>query len=239
MTETHLPVHVAIVCDGNRRWAQQQGMKVFLGHQKAIDEVIEPLVDRAEQRGIKFLTFWVFSTENWQRPESEVSYLLELFRQAFDRQVQRLHEKNVRVVTIGDLSKFPEDIQTRIRRGKSLTQDNTGITVIFALNYGGRDEMLRAINTLVKQQLAESKNDQSTDRDITKEEFAQYLDTTGIPDPDFIIRTSGEQRLSGFLLWQAEYAELAFPAFHFPEFTPEKFDQLLAEYAHRRRRYGK
>mgnify|MGYP006265918609 CR=1 FL=1 len=225
-----VPQHVAIICDGNRRWAKEHGLEVFLGHQKAVDEVFEPLIDRASERGVKYITFWVFSTENWQRASQEVSYLLQLLRDVFDKQVKRLHEKNMRVQVIGDTSKFDQDIQDRITDGIELTMNNSGITVIFALNYGGRDEILRAVERV---QL------DHPDEKITEHMFSSYLDTMLIPDPDFVIRTGGEQRLSGFLLWQIEYAELAFPEFYFPDFTPEKLDELLAEYASRKRRFGK
>ncbi len=236
MKNTHpIPKHLAIICDGNRRWARSNGLKVFLGHQKAVDEVIEPLVDRAAEHGIEYVTFWVFSTENWQRDKEEVDYLFVLFKRVFDQHVKRLHEKNIRVTTIGDITKFDSEIQESIKRGRELTKDNTGITVVFALNYGGRDELLRAINTMLR----EKTTTQNSDSQISAEEFTQYLDTRDLPDPDFIIRTSGEQRLSGFFLWQCEYAELAFPQFHFPEFTPEKLDELLEEYAARKRRFGK
>jgi undecaprenyl diphosphate synthase len=247
------PKHLAIICDGNRRWAKAHGLEVFLGHQKAVDEVIEPLVDRAAERGVEYLTFWVFSTENWARARIEVDYLLSLFRTVFDQQVQRLHEKNVRVMTIGDTSKFDTDIQERIRNGTELTKHNTGITTIFALNYGGRDELLRAVNKLVQARsdsrskaaatLAaggdEAEIGSEKNMAVTTEELEKFLDTAQIPDPDLIIRTSGEQRLSGLLPWQAVYAELSFPAFNFPEFTPEKLDQILDEFASRSRRFGK
>ena len=248
------PKPLAIICDGNRRWAKAHGLKVFLGHQKAVDEVIEPLVDRAAERGVEYITFWVFSTENWARSKVEVEYLLLLFRKVFDEQVQRLHEKNVRVMAIGDTSKFDSDIQQRIRDGIELTKNNTGITAIFALNYGGRDELLRAVNKLVQARFegglktvtrpaadggesaaVVSKNNMA----VTREELEKFLDTAQIPDPDLIIRTSGEHRLSGFLPWQSVYAELSFPTFNFPEFTPEKLDQILDEFASRSRRFGK
>lgn len=228
-TVAQLPRHIAIICDGNRRWAHEHKLEVFLGHRKALETVVEPLVDKAAEHGIEFITFWVFSTENWQRAPKEVAYLLDLFREFFDSQIKRLHEKNVRVTTIGDISKFPEDIKERIARGKSLTDQNKGITVVLALNYGGRDELLRALRTISSEEI----------NNLTPQILKKHLDTAEIPDPDFIIRTSGEQRLSGFMLWQSEYAELAFPDFYFPEFTPEKLDELLAEYAHRKRRFGK
>ena len=223
-----VPHHVAIICDGNRRWARAQGLAVFMGHRRAAEQVFEPLIQRASDRGVRFLTFWVFSTENWKRNATEVEYLLSLLREFFDRQVARLHEQKMRFAVIGNIQKFPQDIQERITRGIELTQENEGITVIFALNYGGRDEIVRTVNRI--RQLSSS--------EVTAVEFSNYLDTAGLPDPDFIIRTGGEQRLSGFLLWQSEYAELAFPEFLLPDFSPEKLDELLGEYAERQRRFG-
>lgn len=222
------PQHVAIICDGNRRWAKAHKLEAVLGHRKAVDDIFEPLIDRAVARGIKYLTFWVFSTENWKRDKQEVGALMSLFRELLGRQIKLLHEKGIRLKFIGDLEKFDKDIQENVQKGIELTKDNKKITVIFALNYGGRDELLRAVNNA----LAEG------EKNLDAEGFSSYLDTDGIPDPDFIIRTGGEQRLSGFLLWQSEYAELAFPEFYFPEFTPEKLDELLEEYQQRKRRFG-
>lgn len=226
--------HVAIICDGNRRWAKSHGLQVVLGHKKAVDDVFEPLIDHAAELKIPFLTFWVFSTENWKRDKTEVDALLDLFRKLFDDRVDDWHKKQVRVKTIGDISKFPKDIQDRIKKGTELTKNNTGITVIFAMNYGGRDEIVRATKALAADVL---KGKLSPD-EISKETISSYMDTADIPDPDFIIRTSGEYRVSGFLLWQSEYAEFAFPKLYFPELTPEKFDELLSEYDCRKRRFG-
>lgn len=222
------PQHVAIICDGNRRWAREHKLEAVLGHRKAVDDVFEPLIDRAVEHGIKYLTFWVFSTENWKRDQNEIGALMSLFRELLGRQIKLLHEKGIRLKFIGDLEKFDKDIQENVQKGIELTKDNKNITVIFALNYGGRDELLRAVNKVLNE----------GEDFVDAESFSSYLDTADIPDPDFIIRTGGEQRLSGFLLWQSEYAELAFPDFYFPEFTPEKFDELLEEYQQRKRRFG-
>lgn len=223
------PQHVAIICDGNRRWAKEHKLEAVLGHRKAVDDIFEPLIDHAIAKDIPYLTFWVFSTENWHRDQKEVMGLMSLFRELLSRQIKLLHEKGIRLKFIGDLIKFDQDIQEKVQKGIDLTKNNKKITVLFALNYGGRDELIRAINKAL----------QSGKKNITPEEFDNYLDTAGIPNPDYIIRTGGEQRLSGFLLWQSEYAELAFPEFYFPEFTPQKFDLLLNEYQHRKRRFGK
>lgn len=223
------PRHVAIICDGNRRWAREHKLEAVFGHRKAVDDVFEPLIDHAIEKNIQYLTFWVFSTENWKRDSQEVSALMSLFKELLSRQIKLLHQKGIRLQFIGDLTKFDADIQENVKKGIELTKNNKNITVVFALNYGGRDELLRAMNKVL----------QSAEKVVTADEFANYLDTAGIPDPDYIIRTGGEQRLSGFLLWQSEYAELAFPEFYFPEFTVSKFDELLEEYEQRKRRFGK
>ncbi len=225
------PSHVAIICDGNRTWARAHGLEAFLGHRQATQKVIEPLVDRAALRGIKYLTFWVFSTENWKRDKKEVGYLMDLFREFFDSQVQRLHEKNIRVIMIGDPSRLATDIQEKIKEGLELTKDNTGLIVVIAVNYGGHDELLRAVNKLLSSKLA--------GQEVTAAEIESNLDTKGIPDPDLIVRTSGQMRLSGFMSWQSAYSEFAFPKFGFPDFTPDRLDEVLKEFAARHRRFGK
>ncbi len=223
----HIPQHIAIIMDGNRRWARKLGLPVLSGHQKVADEVLEPLVEHAAKRGVRFITFWAFSTENWQREKSEVEGIMRIFRHVIGKRWQRLHEKGVRVRVIGDISKFAPDIRDSLKKVIEQTKDNRKITAIFALNYGGRDEIVRAVRKL--------------DRTKTVEEpdLSAVLDTAGIPDPELIIRTGGEQRLSGFLLWQSEYSELYFPSFYMPEFTPEKLDEAIEEYASRQRRFGK
>lgn len=224
---THTPQHIAIIMDGNRRWARKLGLPVLSGHQKVADEVLEPLVEHAAKCGVRFITFWAFSTENWQREKSEVEGIMRIFRHVIGKRWQRLHEKGVRVRVIGDMSKFAPDIQDSLRKVIEQTKDNKKITAIFALNYGGRDEIVRAIHKLDRT------------KTIKESDLAAVLDTAGIPDPELIIRTGGEQRLSGFLLWQSEYSELYFPSFYMPEFTPEKLDEAIEEYASRQRRFGK
>lgn len=235
MSDLKVPQHVAIICDGNRRWARAHGLPVFAGHKKAIDQVFEELIDQAIKRGVKYLTFWIFSTENWQRDKREVDFLIDAFRGFFDTKIDQLNEKQVRFKMIGRRSDFAPDIQERIEKGEQKTKDNQAVTVTLAMSYGGRDELLRAMQQLAR----EVAGGELAPEQITKEVISQHLDTAGMPDPDFIIRTSGEQRTSGFLLWQAEYAEYYFPEFHFPDFTAQKFDQALAEFEDRQRRFGK
>ncbi len=227
MNTSGIPTHIAIIMDGNRRWAKEHGLPVLAGHQKVADEVLEPLVEHAAKRGVKYLTFWAFSTENWQRDKTEVEGIMRIFRHVIAKRWQRLHEKGVRVNVIGDLSKFAPDIRDSLAKVVEQTKGNTKITAVFALNYGGRDELVRAIGKLPK------------DQAVTEAMISGALDTSDIPDPDFIIRTSGEQRLSGFLPWQGVYSELYFPSFYMPEFTPGKLDEAIEEYQSRKRRFGK
>lgn len=227
-----IPRHVAVICDGNRRWARQKGWEVIKGHEYASEHVFENLADVAIELGIEYLTFWVFSTENWKRDKREVDFLLNLMRKYFKEDIQRLHAKGVRIETIGDISKFPEDIQDSIAEIKKQTAENTSITITLALNYGGRDELVRAMRAICQEHTKK-------EFDFTYDQISQHLDTRNLPDPDVIIRTGGEQRTSGFLLWQSEYAEYMFPKFYFPEFSAERFRQLMEEYALRQRRFGK
>ena len=223
-----VPQHIAIIMDGNRRWAKERHLPILEGHRKVADEILEPLIEHAAKRGIQFMTFWAFSTENWKRSEKEVQGIMAIFRHVIQKRWQRLHEKGVRIRVIGDISKFPQDIHNALTKVVEQTKENKKITVIFALNYGGRDEIIRAIKKV-----------SSIRYQVSSDTFGQYLDTAGIPDPEIIVRTGGEQRLSGFLLWQSEYSELFFPSWYMPEFTPDKLDEIIEEYRKRNRRFGK
>ncbi len=227
MKTTVIPVHIAIIMDGNRRWAREHGLPPLTGHQKVADDILEPLVEHAAKRRVKFITFWAFSTENWKRNTSEVTGIMRIFRHVIKKRWARLHEKGVRVRVIGDLSKFAPDIQESLKKVIEQTKDNQKITAVFALNYGGRDEILRAIRHVENVSA------------LTEESFSQLLDTKGLPDPDFVIRTSGEKRLSGFLPWQGVYSELYFPEFHMPDFTTDRLDEAILEFQRRQRRFGK
>ncbi len=234
-TETnHIPTHVAIIMDGNRRWARRQGLDITEGHRHVANEVIKDLAEHAIERNIEFLTLWAFSTENWKRPEDEVTAILELFREAFDKSAKKLHEKGVRLEMIGDLDRFPDDIRENVRHWIQETKDNETLTVTFALNYGGRDEIIRAVKSLATDVVSGELSLHDIDEDV----FSQHLDTAGTPDPDLIIRPGGEQRLSGFLPWQAEYSEYYFTDTLMPDFSPVKFDEALDEFERRQRRFG-
>lgn len=222
-TKAIIPQHVAIIMDGNRRWARQNGLAIIKGHRKVAEEMIERLADFAIAKGIKFLTLWAFSTENWQRPSEEVKGIMELFRETFATSSKRLHQKGVRVAVIGDLSRFPEDIQDGVNFWLKETKNNQKLTVTFALNYGGRDELQRAVRA-------------------GGENFENHLDTKKmivLPDPDLLIRPGGEKRLSGFLTWQSVYTELYFTDVLMPDFDEQEFAKALADYASRQRRFGK
>lgn len=228
--KARLPRHVAIIMDGNRRWAKKRGLAAVAGHAFAVDSVVEQLIERAGELGIENLTMWAFSTENWGREKEEVSGIMNLFRKALLTKVKKLIQKGARLKVIGDISKFDPDIQEGMKQAMAASEKNDKITVTFALNYGGRDEILRALNHVIIKPL---------DHLVTEEEFEKYLDTAGMSDPDLIIRTGGEQRLSGFMMWQSAYSELYFTDTLFPDFGPEQLDIAIEEYQKRQRRYGK
>jgi len=223
--KSSVPNHVAIIMDGNRRWAKKKGLSVVMGHRKVAQEVIERLVDFAALKGISYLTLWAFSTENWNRQEDEVVGVMNLFRESLTTQVDRLHKKGVRVGVIGDMSRFPKDIQQQTMDFVKKTANNQKMTVVFALNYGGRDEVQRAVKAA-----GPSGN------------FEDFLDTKrmiDLPDPDLLIRPGGEQRLSGFMLYQTAYTEFYFTDVLMPDFNEGEFAKALEEYARRQRRFGR
>ncbi|MBI2034575.1 MAG: di-trans,poly-cis-decaprenylcistransferase [Candidatus Levybacteria bacterium] len=224
-----IPEHVGIIMDGNRRWAKKRRLPLFAGHNEGAKR-IEPLVAYAAKQGISYLTLWAFSTENWERGDKEVRTLLAVFRRVLkDPMLDRLQKDGVRVNVIGDLSPFPRDITEGVKRIIQSSKNNKRITATFALNYGGRAEILRAVKQVT------SHKSQVT----SEKEFAQYLYTAGMPDPDMIIRTGGETRLSGFLAWQSVYSELYFTETLWPDFDEKAFQKALDEYARRERRFGK
>jgi undecaprenyl diphosphate synthase len=216
----NIPKHIGIIMDGNRRWAKAKGLPAIAGHAYAVENTTEALIERAGEMGVKYLTLWAFSTENWGRPEDEVSGLMNLFRKALETKVAKFIARGARLRMIGDMSRFSADIQEGMKKAMVASEQNDKINVTFALNYGGRDEIKRAVEK-------------------SGVEFEKYLDTAGMPDPDLIIRTGGDYRLSGFLMWQAAYSELYFIDTLFPDFTPEKFDVAVEEYQRRQRRFGK
>jgi len=228
-SSNNLPNHIAIIMDGNRRWAKKRGLEIIKGHRQVSEKLIEELADRCIKRGVKYLTLWAFSTENWNRDPMEVKLVMGLFREMLEKNIDQLHQKGIRITTIGNLSRFDQDIREKMERGVEKTTQNKNLTLTFALNYGGRDELLRTVNKLV----AENKTE------ITPEIIDKNLDTANLPDPDLIIRPGGEKRLSGFLLWQAEYSELYFSDILMPDFGAEELDKAIKNYQDRQRRFGK
>jgi undecaprenyl diphosphate synthase len=217
--------------DGNRRWAKEKHLPVFVGHQKGYQR-IEKIVDHAKDRGIPYITFWAFSTENWNRNEKEVALLLKIFREALRSDfAERLIKKGGKIQCIGDLKKFPSDIQEQIDKLIVKSSGNNAITVTFALNYGGRDEIIHAVQNIISNNIDNA--------DINEEVISQYLYTKNMPDPDLIIRTGGMLRLSGYLPWQGVYSELYFTDTYWPDFDAKAFDEALEEYSQRERRFGK
>lgn len=229
----NVPTHVAIIMDGNGRWANSRGLPRTMGHRKGVEAVREA-VRTAGEVGIRYLTLFAFSSENWSRPEAEVSDLMGLLKAFIRRDLADLHRQNVRIRVIGDKTNLRGDILPLLIEAEDTTRNNTGITLVIAFNYGSRDEMTRAMQALA----VDVAQGRLTPDQITPERIASKLDTSGIPDPDLILRTSGEERLSNFLLWQAAYSELLFVPALWPDFNREVFLDALKTYAGRERRFG-
>lgn len=216
--------------DGNRRWARAKGLEPVKGHEYAANHTIEPLIEKCVDLGIPYVTFWAFSTENWKRDEKEVKGILDIFRLAFGTLALRFIAKGAKLQILGDMSRFPEDIAKKTLDMIGKSANNKKITVSFALNYGGRDEILRAIKKIVSEKI-QAEN-------ITEETISTHLDTSGMPDPDLVIRTGGEQRTSGYLPWQSVYSELYFTPVFFPDFTPDQLALAVDDFLKRNRRFG-
>ncbi|NNH30734.1 isoprenyl transferase [Rhizobium sp. SEMIA 4085] len=228
-----MPEHVAIIMDGNGRWAKQRGLPRAMGHRKGVEAVRET-VRAAGDAGIKYLTLFAFSSENWRRPEAEVSDLMGLLKAFIRRDLAELHAQNVRIRIIGDRHSLRSDILNLLLEAEETTRDNTALTLVIAFNYGSRDEIARAMVSLAEDVEA----GRLRAREITPELVNARLDTAGIPDPDLIIRTSGEERLSNFLLWQAAYSEFVFVPEYWPDFGRGLFYAALEKFAARDRRFG-
>lgn len=228
-----VPAHVAIIMDGNGRWAKSRGLPRSLGH-KAGAESVRRTVRAAGELGIKFLTLYSFSSENWKRSPLEVEDLMGLLRHYLRNEIAELHRNKVRLRVIGERSRLNRDIQTLIADGEAATANNPGLTLVLALSYGARNEILDAVRTLAAQAAAGALDPARIDED----RFSAALSTHFMPDPDLIIRTSGEQRLSNFLLWQAAYAEFVFVDQHWPDFGRAELEGALAVFQARERRYG-
>ncbi len=231
--ETKIPQHVAIILDGNGRWAKSKGMPRNYGHVQGA-KTVEKICEEAYRMGIQYLTVYAFSTENWNRPADEVDALMGLLRNYMKTCLKTAAKNNMCVRVIGEKSRLDEDIRRRIAELEAATKENTGLHFQIAINYGGRDEIIRAVKKLAKQVQAGELNPE----DITQEQFDDALDTAGIPEPDLLIRTCGEQRISNFLLWQLAYTEFYFTPIAWPDFTKEELEKAVAAYNKRDRRYG-
>ncbi|MDD2366318.1 MAG: isoprenyl transferase [Desulfuromonadaceae bacterium] len=229
-----LPVHLAVIMDGNGRWAQQRMLKRVIGHQRGA-ETVKMVVEQASLLGIKYLTLFAFSSENWSRPALEVRALMTLLKKYIRQETGRMMRKNIRYNVIGNRSELPEDVNETLDEAIRKTADNSGMVLTLALSYGGRQELCRAAEQLVEDAVA----GRISSKNINTEIFESYLDTGGLPDPDFLIRTSGEMRISNFLLWQLAYTELYFTETNWPDFTISELHKALADFQSRERRFGK
>lgn len=222
-----VPHHVAIIPDGNRRWARERGLPAFEGHRRGF-EITPKLVRAARELGIHTLTIWAFSTENWNRSETEVKYLMKMYEWFIGKHLAEAKKEGARIYHLGRKDRIPKRLAEKMARAEGETADNDKYVLNIALDYGGHDEILRAIGRM------------NGEKKLTEDKFAEYLDTRGQPhpDPDLIIRTSGEQRTSGLFSWQAAYAEFYFEPDHFPDFSPKKLREAIIDYAQRGRRFG-
>ncbi len=233
LTNMAIPRHVALILDGNGRWAKKRGLPRTMGHKEGC-KTVEKMVEAAARMGIGYLTVYGFSTENWKRSMEEVVALMQLFRYYMVRLLKIASSNNVRVKMIGDRRRFDQDIIDGINRLEEETKENTGLTFVIAVNYGGRDEIVRAAAKLCR----DCKAGRLDEGQITEELFASYLDTKDIPDPDLLIRTSGEIRLSNYLLWQLAYTEIYVTDCLWPDFNREELEKAIAQYNSRERRFG-
>lgn len=236
-TEEHelkIPKHVGIIMDGNGRWAQQRGKTRVMGHKSGVDSV-RSSVSYARKSGVKALTLFAFSSENWQRPETEVSVLMELFMFVLNREVKRLHKNGIRFQVIGDVSRFSEKLQEKIKAAEQLTENNDGMVLSVAANYGGRWDIANAAKVLAGQVAAQELKLE----EITEHLLNQHTCLSDLPELDLLIRTGGDHRISNFLLWQAAYAELYFTETLWPDFDEVQFEEAVVDFTQRERRFGK
>jgi len=228
-----IPEHVAIILDGNGRWAKSKGLPRNAGHTAGAKNV-ETICEAAHDMGIKYLTLYAFSTENWNRPETEVNALMNLLESYLKNCIRTADKNNMRVRVIGEIGRLSEKFQDRIKELEKASETNTGLNLTIAINYGSRDEMIRAIKAMMEDQNAGTLSIE----DVTAERFSSYLDTKDLPDPDLMIRTSGEQRLSNYLLWQLAYSEFYFTDVPWPDFNKKELELAVEAYNKRDRRFG-
>ncbi|GFO85157.1 MULTISPECIES: isoprenyl transferase [Anaerostipes] len=233
MEHLNVPQHVAIILDGNGRWAKKKHLPRNMGHVQG-SKTVERIIEDAYDLGIKYLTVYAFSTENWKRPKDEVDALMKLLRDYLKNCIKRANKNNMKVRVIGDVSGLSQDLQDKIRQLEEASKDNTGINFTIALNYGSRDEMVRAMKHMAE----DIQSGRIQKEDITEASFQNYLDTRDLPDPDLMIRTSGEERLSNFMLWQLAYTEFYFTDVLWPDFNKKELKKAIEYYNGRDRRFG-
>ena len=234
LSNLNIPNHVAIILDGNGRWAKKRFMPRNYGHMQGA-KVVEQICEDADSIGIKYLTVYAFSTENWNRPQDEVEALMKLLRNYLKDCIKRANNNNMRVRVIGEKSRLSDDIRSKIEELEECSKNNTGLNFTIALNYGSRDEIVRAVREISK----DVKDGKISESDIDDKMISDYLDARGIPDPDLLIRTSGEERLSNFLLWQLAYTEFYFTDVLWPDFNKKELIKAVEKYNERDRRFGK
>ncbi len=227
--QTKVPTHVAIIMDGNGRWAKKRGLPRLAGH-RAGTENLREIIKACVEFGVHYLTIYAFSTENWGRPADEVDGLMHILEDVIDKELKELHQQGVKLVHIGRLERLEPSLQEKVKRSIELTKNNNKLTVCIAWNYGGRDEIVCAIKRIIEEGVKPE--------EINDEVVSQHLFTAGIPDPDLIIRTSGEMRISNFLIWQSAYSEWFVTSILWPDFKREEFKKALIEFGQRERRYG-
>lgn len=225
-TKNPLPSHIAIIMDGNGRWAKERGLNRTAGHKEGA-QTVRKITKHCSKIGIKYLTLYAFSTENWSRPKLEIEYLMKLLDTHLKKELEFYLKYNIRLKVIGDLSRFSKKLQERIEETIEKTKNCTGLTQVLALNYGSKDEIIRAVKKLVK-----------SNEEIKEENLEKYLDTAGFSEVDLLIRTSGEVRLSNYLLWQCAYAEMFFTQTYWPNFNEMELDDIISDYINRERRFG-
>ncbi len=234
MEEENKPRHIAIIMDGNRRWAKERKLPVQLGHKKGA-ETLENIIRYANKIGVEYVTVYAFSTENWKRSKDEVDALMQLLKSYLDSYSKRANTENIRIKVIGDMSALSKDLQQSIANAIERTKNNTGTTFIVALNYGGRNEITNAVKKIA----LKVKNNELKIEDITENTITENLYTSEFPDPDIVVRTSGEIRSSGFLTWQSVYSEYLFLEKYWPDFSEKDLDNVIQTYQNRHRRIGK
>ncbi|MBQ8847872.1 MAG: isoprenyl transferase [Candidatus Gastranaerophilales bacterium] len=222
--------HIAIIMDGNRRWAKEHLLPSMMGHKKGVD-ALKKVTRACDDFGVKYLTLYAFSTENWNRKKEEVDFLMDLLATTLKNELKELNENNVKMNFIGNLSQLNDNLQNILNESKEVTKNNTGVVLTVAINYGARDEIVNAIKNIVKDKVDED--------EITQELVSNYLYTKNIPDPDLLIRTSGEKRISNYLLWQIAYSEIYITDTYWPEFNKDTLALAIKEFAKRQRRWGK